>query len=291
MNFPAVSDALGACPERYHPFSMLRERITTILVLLPILLGIFAAGGWLFAAAIVLVLGLAAAEYGMLFHHLDRRPSIPVLAGGAGLFSILRGLHGFTSSHWAIVLLILLAMIWHLIDYERGASGSGTDFAITISGALYVGWIGSYLISLRALPDGLWWLMTALPSIWLADSAAYFVGKRIGRHRLAPRLSPNKTWEGYLAGVIAGAVFGLLLAMLWRVGAGEGSSLSAPRGMLVGFVVSVLAPLGDLAVSMIKRESGAKDSGNLLPGHGGALDRVDTWIWSGVLGYYIASLF
>jgi len=269
---------------------MLRERLTTILVLLPILLGIIAAGGWIYAAAIVVVLGLAAAEFGMLFHHLDRRPSIPILAGGAGLFAVLRGLHGFSSSHWAIVLVVLLAMLWHLIDYERGASGSGSDFAITLSGTLYVGWIGSYLISLRALPDGLWWLMTALPAMWLADSAAFFVGKRIGRHRLAPRLSPNKTWEGYLAGVLAGAVSGLLFVLLWRIGAGEGSSLSAMRGLLMGFVLSVLAPLGDLTVSMIKREAGAKDSGNLLPGHGGALDRIDTWIWSGVFGFYIISL-
>jgi phosphatidate cytidylyltransferase len=183
--------------------------------------------------------------------------------------------------------LILFAMTWHLVDFEKGSSRSGTDFAITISGIVYLGWIGSYLISLRGLEDGIWWFFTALPAVWLADSAAFLIGKWIGRHPLAPRLSPKKTWEGYLAGIITGALSGFLLVLLWRVGAGTTSTITPIRGFIVGAVLSTLAPLGDLGVSMIKREIQVKDSGDLIPGHGGALDRLDTWIWAGVLGFYL----
>ena len=267
---------------------MLKERIAISLLLLPALLWVIADGSWLYAAGVSLVLGLAAAEYGLLFRGHGLRPALPLLVAGAVVLSFSRFVSGFEHAPLILAALCLISMTWHLVDFERGAPRSGTDFAVTLGGILYLGWIGSYLISLRRLPDGEWWLLLALPSVWLADSFAYLIGRAYGRHRLSPRLSPKKSWEGYLAGVVGGAAAGAVFALLWRIAAGPDSGISAINGLILGTTVSVLAPLGDLGESMIKREVGVKDSGTLLPGHGGALDRIDSWLWAGVLGFYVA---
>jgi phosphatidate cytidylyltransferase len=270
---------------------MLRERVAIVILLFPLIAWVIADGGWFFTGAIAIVLALAAKEYGQLFRVYQFRPSLTILSVGTLSLTLLRFWDGIPSSASLLTVLCLMAMVWHLIDFERGAPKSGTDFAITVAGLLYLGWVGSYLISLRGLEDGMWWFFTALPAVWLADSAAYFIGRWIGRHPLALKLSPKKTWEGYIAGILVGALSGMLLALLWRVGAGIDSSITPIGGLFVGVILSTLAPLGDLGVSMIKREIQVKDSGDLLPGHGGALDRLDTWIWAGVLGYYIIPWF
>jgi phosphatidate cytidylyltransferase len=268
---------------------MLRERTAIIILLLPILAWMIAEDGWFFTAAIAIILALAAKEFGHLFQAYQLRPSIILLMIGTLSLSVARFSGDFELSALVLTILCLLAMTWHLVDYELGAPRSGTDFAITITGIVYLGWIGSYLISIRSVPDGRWWFLIALPSVWLADTAAYFIGGWIGKHRLSPRLSPKKSWEGYLAGILAGAFSGTLFALLWRIGAGETSLVTPLRGLILGAVLATLAPLGDLGISMFKREIQVKDTGNLLPGHGGVLDRLDTWIWAGVLGFYIVS--
>jgi phosphatidate cytidylyltransferase len=287
MNLHVGKDVSVAFQNPFKPNSMLRERVAIIILLLPLVAWVVADGGWLFTGAVAIVLAFAAREYAHLFRNDPFRPSSPLLVFGTFLLALSRYWGGIQFSASVLTLLCLLVMVWHLIDFEKGAPRSGTDFAITLAGIVYLGWIGSYLISLRTLMDGLWWFFIALPSVWFADAAAFFVGRWIGRHRLAPKLSPKKTWEGYLAGIFAGALSGLLLALLWRVGAGTPSSITPVRGVIVGLILSVLAPFGDLGVSMIKREIQVKDTGNLLPGHGGALDRLDTWIWAGVLGYIL----
>jgi phosphatidate cytidylyltransferase len=165
------------------------------------------------------------------------------------------------------------------------------DFGVTLGGVFYLGWIGAYLVSLRLLPEGKWWILLALPAVWIADSGAYLVGSRFGRRKFSPRLSPRKTWEGYWGGVIAGALGAVLLAYVWRIAAGPESAITAGRAALLGLVISALAPLGDLGESMFKRMVGAKDSSNLIPGHGGVFDRIDSWLWAGVIGYYIVLSF
>lgn len=266
---------------------MLRERVAVVLLLIPAIIWIVYCGGWLFAVAMAFLLTLAGWEFGLLFREHGFRPSVPLLLVGVPSLCLARYLGDFSLSTTWLTGLCLMAMIWHLMDYEGGASRSGTDFAITVAGFVYVGWIGSFLISLRCMQDGLWWLLVALPAVWLADAAAYFAGRRWGRHRLVPRLSPKKTWEGYLAGILVGSLSGMGLACLWRFGAGPFSSLTASGGLILGLVLSVLAVMGDLGVSMIKREMGVKDTGSLIPGHGGVLDRLDSWIWAGVLGFYL----
>ena len=266
---------------------MLVKRTIVALVLLPFGLAAIAMGGWFFAGVIILILSLAAWEYVQLFRAGGYQPALVLVVGGTALLAAGRAWAGFVSAPWMLSVLILASMITHLAAYERGRDLAGSDFAVTLSGVLYLGWIGAYLISVRQLPEGQWWLMVILPAVWLADMAAYFAGTRFGRRKLSPRLSPKKTWEGYLAGIPASILGTALLAALWRTWAGPASAITPMRAALVALVVSVLTTFGDLGESMIKRQVGVKDSGSLLPGHGGVFDRIDSWLWGGVIGYYM----
>lgn len=269
---------------------MLRERIAIVTLLLPFGLWIIADGNWPYIIAVAAILGLAAAEYAKLFRRCGLRPSLPLLVAGVLSLCLSRAAFGFLYAHLFLAALALLSMLWHIVDYERGAPQSATDFAVTLSGIFYLGWVGSYFISLRFMPDGVWWILLALPVVWIADSAAYIIGRRIGRHKLVPRLSPNKSWEGYFSGVIIGGASGFGIARLWQIGAGAGATITAKSGLIVGLIIAIFAPLGDLGISMIKRQVKSKDSGSFIPGHGGALDRIDSWIWAVVFGYYVISL-
>jgi len=266
---------------------MLASRLLVAILLLPIgLLGI-SAGGLPFLLIVLFLLGLAAWEYARLFSHGGAQPSMILTILGTLLLIAGRAWDGFVSAPWIASLLILSSMTYHLIAYERGRDQAGADFAITLSGMFYCGWIGAYLVSLRDLPEGKWWVLIILPGIWLADTGAFAIGRRYGRHKLSPRLSPKKSWEGYLAGLVTGTLGAAFLAFVWRIGAGPDTAVTIGRAALVGFILSAVTPLGDLGESMIKRQVGAKDSSNLIPGHGGVFDRVDSWLWAGVIGYYL----
>ncbi len=280
---------MDACQGLSHPNNMLRERILVVIILIPVFAWVIALGGWFFTLAVALILALAAWEYGLLFRKNSFAPSVPLLVIGVSALCVVRFVGNFEDSALVLALISLTIMTWHLVDFERGAERSGSDFAITLGGVVYLGWIGSYLISLRQIPDGQWWFLIALPAVWLADSAAFFFGKWLGKHPLTPRLSPKKTWEGYLAGIIVGGLTGFGFTYLWKYGTGSSSGLNVQIGLIAGLLVSAFAPLGDLGISMIKREIEVKDTGSFLPGHGGALDRVDSWIWAGAIGYYIVS--
>jgi phosphatidate cytidylyltransferase len=266
---------------------MLLTRVLVTLVLLPIGLVFIFWGGAAFAALVALIIGLAAWEYVKLFRAGGLQPAGFVIIGGGVLLVAGRAWNGFEGASWMVSLLILATMTWHLLAFERGREQAGTDFGVTLGGVFYLGWIGAYLISLRQLPEGQWWLLTALPACWLADSGAYLVGSRIGRHKMTPRLSPKKSWEGYLAGIVFAVLGTPLLVLLWGVWTGPGSAVTPMRGAILGLIMGALTILGDLGESMIKRQVGVKDSGNLLPGHGGAFDRIDSWLWAGVIGYYV----
>lgn len=266
---------------------MLLKRVLVAIVLLPIGVALILIGGIPYALMVALILGIAAWEFVQLFHAGGLRPSGMVVVAGTLLLVFARALSGFEGSDWMVSLVVLVSMAFHLVAFERDRDQSATDFGITLAGILYMGWIGAYLISLRNLPEGKWWVLMVLPAVWLADSGAYFVGRAFGRHKMSPRLSPNKTWEGYLGGVLAATLGGALLAVVWSIWTGPGSDITPLRGAILGFVLAVVTPLGDLGESMIKRQVGVKDSGKLLPGHGGAFDRIDSWLWAGVIGYYL----
>jgi phosphatidate cytidylyltransferase len=270
---------------------MLRQRVIVVAVLLPIGLVLIYLGGYPYLVFMALILGLASWEYAKLFKAGGMEPASPILVLGTLVIAVSRAFAGFDNSDWIFGFFIILSMIYHMIAYERGRDQAGTDFAITLSGILYIGWIGSYLISLRNLPDGVWWFLIALPSVWAADSGAYFYGRKYGRTKLSPRLSPKKTWEGYIAGIVSGIIIGALFALWFGNYAAINSGITPVRGAILGLVLSVVAPLGDLGESMFKRQFGVKDSSNLLPGHGGVFDRIDSWIWGGLLSYYLITWF
>lgn len=270
---------------------MLTKRLLVAIVLLPLGIFVIALGGIIFTLVVALFLALAAWEYVQLFRKGGVNASPLLVVGGVLLFSFGRYRDGFGSADWMVSILILAAMVHHLIAYERGRAQAATDFAVTLTGAFYIGWIGAYFISLRELPDGKWWFLIALPSVWLADSAAFFVGSRWGKRQLSPRLSPKKTWEGYLSGVLAGIASAAVLGALWQLAATPQAHINPINAAWLGLAMSVLPTLGDLGESMIKRQLGVKDSGNLLPGHGGMFDRLDSWLWGGVIAYYLISWF
>ena len=163
---------------------MLRQRVVITILFLPVVIWLIARGGWLYVAGVALALGLAASEFGLLFRRVDLRPSIPLLIVGVVAIVIARFQLNAEETRLLLAALALLSMIWHLVDYERGAPRSGTDFAVTLAGIMYLGWIGAYLVSLRSLPEGQWWVLIALPVVWIADSVAYFIGQRFGKRPL-----------------------------------------------------------------------------------------------------------
>ncbi len=270
---------------------MLAKRTVTAVILAALGLPAIILGGIPYYIIIAFFLGVAAWEYVVLFRATRFEPSAVLTVGGVLALLVTRAYraHFPELAETVFTFLILLALTYHLLAYERGRDLAASDFAVTVGGIAYLGWIGAYLVDLRNLPDGLWWLLLVLPSAWMADTGAYFIGIRWGRHRLSPRLSPKKSWEGYWAGVVTGTLGGVLFAWLWhRFG---GLEVTLVEGAVLGFVLSILTTLGDLGESMFKRQAGLKDSSNLFPGHGGAFDRIDSWLWAAVLGYYMIRWF
>lgn len=277
---------------------MLRRLVTSILLLVFGLPGLLFGGPLYFLVADFYLL-IAAWEYVDLARASGVRPSRVLVVGGVLAITAARAFLPEASLP-VFTALVLLAMSFHLIEYERGHERAALDFYASLGGLAYLGWAGAYLIDVRMqVPDGAWWIMLVLPVVWMVDTGAYSIGSRYGAHKMAPRLSPGKSWEGYWAGALSGALGGAFfmfayspwgpvsLPFLGIVLQGQGP-LHVPiwQAALFGLAVGLLTPLGDLGESMIKRQAGMKDSGNLFPGHGGAFDRIDSWIWGAVLGYF-----
>ena len=178
---------------------------------------------------------------------------------------------------------VILSLIWLLLHPQK--EGAFIGWAWTIAGILYVGWLLSYFVALRGLDDaqtvldeGRNWVFFALFTTFGSDIAAFFTGRAWGRHYLAPNISPGKTWEGAIAGVFGAIIVSLLFTIL--------IPLSYGHAIFLGLLVSIFGQLGDLVESLLKRNMGVKDSGKLLPGHGGFLDRIDSVVFAGVVVYY-----
>lgn len=265
---------------------MFRTRLLTAIVALPLTILAIVQGGLWFFAIVAAVLTAAVVEFCLLMQREGFRPAAPFAVALLWVFLIHAQFPALNLLGPGVSLVMMATLGWYMTHRQQQPT---VNWALTVTGPFYVGWFGMHFILLRALPTGLWWTLTVLPAIWLADSAAYFVGRQWGRHKMAPTLSPGKTWEGWLGGILIGGPATAGLAALWARFAGP----SAPwpiHGLLVGLTIATVAPLGDLAISMIKREVGVKDSGTLFPGHGGALDRVDSLLWAAVIGYYLALL-
>ena len=274
---------------------MLRDRARSAAILIPPLLVALWLGGW----AIVLVVGLAVVLAGreafrlltQAGHHslpafgivlavvVALGDSVKELPGGSGI--LLAGL--------GIVLVGVGALT--RLDPREGLA----IFATTTFGALYVGLLG-FVVRLTAagapvdrnallgfLGPERGWILAVVLIVWAFDTAAYFTGRQYGRRPFMAHISPSKTQEGVLGGLVAaavvGAVFTALLGRPW------------PAGLLLGVLVGAAAQAGDLAESMLKRAAGAKESGTLIPGHGGILDRVDSFLFAAPVAYfYVVSI-
>lgn len=268
--------------------SSLTQRLLVIIILLPAGIGLVMLGGLPFNLFLTMILTVSAWEYVQLARKAGYQPNQWLVVGGTGVLTLARSFIQFDHAELILSAIILVTMAVHLFEYEKGRDKAGTDFAVSLGGIFYIGWLGSYMISIRSLPDGLWWFMVALPAAWFADSGAYLIGSHFGKHKFFPRISPRKTWEGYLGGIAFGTICTILLTLIWSL---RMPSLSWVHGLVLGLVMSIITPLGDLGESIFKRQVGVKDSSNIIPGHGGVFDRVDSWLWAGVLGYYIITIF
>jgi len=234
-------------------------------------------------------------EYVRLYRAVKHEPNEIVTVGGVLVLVTAR----FFFADYAIpvfVVLVLLAMTVHLFAFERGRDQAAHDFGVTVGGIVYLGWVGAYLLDLRNLMNpeiGVWWFMLVLPLVFAADTGGYSIGAAYGKHKMAPRLSPKKSWEGYFAGIFTSVIVGAFFAYAFSsMGPRPLLRLIDPlQGGLLGLVIGALAPLGDLGESMFKRQSGMKDSSNIFPGHGGFLDRIDSWIWGAAIGYFLIYYF
>lgn len=260
----------------------LRRALTTITIG-PLFLWLIYKGGWYFFIPVSLVVGLATFEFTNLLGRAGWRLPLWILLPSVMLQLVAAEWPALELFAPAMVLSLLVVMMYALVRYERRLSPLvPADWAGLVMGILLLGWMSGHFFRLRGMGEmAAQWTMLVMISTWLADSAAYVFGTWLGRHKLAPRLSPRKTVEGYLAGILLGSLItvgvGLLLGLPWTL------------SLLLGILISVIAPAGDLGISLFKREAGMKDSGNMLPGHGGALDRIDSLVWSVTISYYVLS--
>lgn len=256
--------------------STLWSRIVVAGLLLPLVLGIVYVGGWwLFALA--LGGGLIA------LHELFTiaRPLRPlVLAGFAALTLALLGaqLDGPT---WLLAgILASIPLAFGLFGISSVRQAATVAFGVTLLGVTWVGGGIGHLILIRDIPeDGRLLVFTVLLTVFADDTAAYAVGRTIGRHKLAPAISPGKSWEGFVGGTVA-AVAVSFFALY------EQGVMTTGESLLLGLVIALASTAGDLFESAVKRDLGVKDSGRLLAGHGGVLDRVDSLLWAGPAAFY-----
>ena len=271
---------------------MLKVRLLSAAVLLPLAIASIILGGWFYALFIATLSFLACAEYVQMLKLKSYALGLPAVLA---LCAVWQASAIWEEGEWfspAFAAIVALITLWDLIqrhvypDKEEPTS----HWALTLAGGLYIG-IGSlFLLKLRALDDGLWWTFTALPIVWVSESGAYFIGKRYGNHKMSPTISPGKSWEGYAAQVASGILTGGIAGWLLPTYAGSVPGLNVWTGMGMGLLLSALSTSGDFFVSMIKREVGVKDTGSLIPGHGGAFDRMDSVLWAGGLAWAFIKL-
>jgi len=271
----------------------LLPRVITAIVAVPILLWIILAGGasaWLVVVFFATVVGL------FEFYEMTMGDEDRVVGGmGVALGSLLLPALYFTSNDAAealtfmplafvvMTLGMMLAVLFGYSKIERAAYLMG----VGIAGIFYVAFLTSFLALLRkhAGDDGPYWILLTLVIVWSSDTGAYFVGRAVGRRRLAPKVSPKKSWEGAIGGTLA-AVGGAFLVVdltpldlvWWQV-------------LVVSIPAAILGQLGDLCESLIKRSVGVKDSGTIIYGHGGILDRVDALIFAAPYVYFFFVFF
>ena len=248
---------------------------------LPLVLVLAWAGGW-WLLAFAAAAGLVALHefYGLV------RPFRPVvLAGYAGMVLTLVGASQGGLAWTAAGFAVTLPVAFVLKGFGDTRAPLTVSVATTVLGSAWVGFGLAHVVLLRRIPDnGRLAVFTVLIAVFASDSAAYLAGRLVGRRRMAPTISPGKTWEGFVFGS-ATAIFVAWIS-LYRTGFVDGG-----RSLVLGVVIALVGPLGDLFESALKREMKVKDTGRLLAGHGGMLDRIDSLLFAAVAAFYVIAGF
>lgn len=260
---------------------MLRTRVLVAVLTLPVVIVVVLTGGNLYQIVVAGLLAIGASELVHLAKTEGYAPSVVVALVTLG--AILGSVRWPAIQGPGLALAVLLAMGVTLFHFQHGDQAPLNSFAITLGAGMYLGWLGAYLLRLRLLPSGEAWVLFVLFTTFAADTGAYAIGKPFGRHKLAPRISPKKSWEGYVGGALTGALFGLAVGAF---GQDALPGITTLHGLFIGSLIGVITPVGDLFVSALKREANVKDSSHLIPGHGGMLDRLDSVLVAAVLGYF-----
>jgi len=270
---------------------MLKKRIITALCGIPILITIIWFGQPWFSLLVAAWGALAVFEFYRLVTAAKVRPLTYFGLIWTLLFILSPHFDYYPLTPLIMTSTVVFPLIWLLLRPQK--EQAFLRWAWTIAGIMYVGWLLGHFVALRSLDDGRNWVFFALFVTFASDSSAFFVGRALGRHRLAPLISPGKTWEGAMGGVFGALILSLLFT------SPQFFALSNPfyipdfsygQALLLGLAVSVFGQLGDLAESLFKRNMGVKESGRSLPGHGGFLDRIDSLVFAGIVVYYYVLL-
>lgn len=269
---------------------MLRQRLLSAAVLLPLFLATSFAGDPWYSLTTALVAALAYLELQRMMAQGGHRP----LRITGLVFTLLFVANGYLAAHgrgdYTGIVLAGAALVPLVVLVSRPSQrGAAEAWSLTLGGSLYAGWLLSLFVLLRNLPQGLSWVLLAVLSTFACDSAAYLVGRAWGNHKMVPHLSPGKTWEGAAGGFLAAVAAASLLTLVFNTYIPSmGIALTLAQAFVLGGMIGILAQLGDLAESLLKRSVQAKDAGDLIPGHGGILDRLDSLLFAGTAAYFYA---
>lgn len=255
---------------------MLAQRVASAAAGVPIIVLLIWAGGPWYTAATCLIVLIAAYEF-QAPHHGGAAP-LALLAAGLAAAVPAGANVGLDWVLWFVVAGALIPLVWVTLRADPAAALN--DWTWAVAGLAYVGLLGAHLVLLRELPNGRDWVYLAVFGTFAADTTAYFVGRAVGRQKLAPLISPGKTVEGTLGGIAGG--FGMVLLLNYLLGIRLEASLIVPLAALLPLAAGV----GDLAESILKRGMQVKDISHVIPGHGGFLDRLDSILFTFPVVYY-----
>jgi len=257
---------------------MLRQRTLTAVIGLPIFIVVIWFGNPWFTIFMAIIAVLGSIEFNRMANHNKIQPIAYFGTAIIFILTISPYYPDFITKPLILTAAILISLIWLLFSYKK--EGSFNNWALIMAGILYLGWTLSYWTELRDIEYGKEWVFWGILTIMASDTSAFFIGKKWGKHYMTPAISPKKTWEGAIGGLLGSIIASIILGIIFSL------PLNYWLLVLLGCVISIFAQLGDLVESLLKRNSGVKDSGNLVPGHGGILDRIDSFILAGIIIYY-----